>query len=92
MIKTVQSNKKNMKWNAHENLVLCVNWNVANGLIVSGGEDCTYRIWDAFGKQLFASRPIDAVITSIAWSPNGESFAVGTFNAVRTFLPIISYF
>jgi intraflagellar transport protein 80 len=83
IIKTVQTNKKNLKWVAHDNLVLCVNWNVANGLIVSGGEDCTYRIWDAFGKQLYASRPTDTVISSIAWSPNGELFAVGSYNSIR---------
>lgn len=83
MIKTVSANKKNLQWNAHDGIVLCVDWNVANGNIVSGGEDCTYKVWDAFGRQLYSSRPMEHVVTSIAWSPNGESFAVGSYNLVR---------
>eukprot|EP01038_Epipyxis_sp_PR26KG_P012029 gene12029-16102_t len=83
MIKTVQANRKNLQWNAHDGIVLCVDWNVANGSIVSGGEDCTYKVWDSFGRQLFSSRPMEHVVTSIAWSPNGESFAVGSYNIVR---------
>jgi intraflagellar transport protein 80 len=83
MIKTVQANRKNLQWNAHDGIVLCVDWNVANGFIVSGGEDCTYKVWDSFGRQLYSSRPMEHVVTSIAWSPNGESFAVGSYNIIR---------
>lgn len=83
MIKTVQANRKNLQWNAHDGIVLCVDWNVANGLIISGGEDCTYKVWDAFGRQLKSSQPVEHVITSIGWSPNGESFAVGSYNVIR---------
>jgi intraflagellar transport protein 80 len=83
MIKTVQANRKNIQWNAHDGIVLCVDWNVANGNIISGGEDCSYKVWDAFGRQLYSSRPMEHVITSIGWSPNGESFAVGSYNIVR---------
>eukprot|EP00607_Mallomonas_marina_P004382 CAMPEP_0182436838 /NCGR_PEP_ID=MMETSP1167-20130531/83886_1 /TAXON_ID=2988 /ORGANISM="Mallomonas Sp, Strain CCMP3275" /LENGTH=784 /DNA_ID=CAMNT_0024629435 /DNA_START=43 /DNA_END=2397 /DNA_ORIENTATION=+ len=83
MIKTVQANRKNLQWNAHEGLVLCVDWNVANNMIVSGGEDCIYRVWDAFGRQLFASKVMEHVVTSIAWSPNGQCFAVGSHDMLR---------
>lgn len=83
MIKTVQANRKNLQWNAHDGIVLCVDWNIANGLIISGGEDCTYKVWDSFGRQLKSSQPIEHVITSISWSPNGESFALGSYNVVR---------
>lgn len=83
MIKTVQANKKNLQWNAHDGIVLCVDWNVSNGNVVSGGEDCTYKVWDSFGRQLFSSRPMEHVVTSISWSPNGECFAVGGFNVLR---------
>ena len=27
-----------MQWQAHDGVVLCVDWNVANNMIVSGGE------------------------------------------------------
>eukprot|EP01041_Mallomonas_annulata_P002936 gene2936-5768_t len=83
MIKSVQANRKNLQWNAHEGLVLCVDWNVANNHILSGGEDCVYRAWDAFGTQLYASKIMEHVITSIAWSPNGECFAVGSHDMLR---------
>lgn len=34
-------------------------------------------------RQLYSSRPLDNVVTSLAWSPNGSLFAVGSFNVVR---------
>jgi len=83
VIKSLQANKKNLQWNAHDGVILCVDWNVSNGNIISGGEDCVYKVWDSFGRQLYASRPMEQVITSIAWSPNGESFAVGSYNILR---------
>lgn len=83
MIKSVQANKKNLQWIAHDGIVLCADWNVANGNLVSGGEDCIYKVWDTFGRQLYSSRPMEQVVTSIAWSPNGECFAVGSYNIIR---------
>lgn len=54
-----------------------------NDLIVSGGEDCRYRVWDSQGRQLFSSTLHDSPISSIAWSPNGDLFAVGAYNTLR---------
>ncbi|KAI6172849.1 Intraflagellar transport protein 80-like protein [Aphelenchoides besseyi] len=51
--------------------------------IVTGGEDCRYRVWDTFGRSLYASNPHSYPITSIAWNPDGELFAVGSFNVLR---------
>lgn len=83
MIKTVQASRKNLQWVAHDGIVLCVDWNVANGCIISGGEDCTYRTWDSFGRQLYCSRVMEHVITAVGWSPNGECFAAGSYNLLR---------
>ena len=84
-----------MQWNAHDGVVLCADWNPVNGLVVSGGEDCKYKVsqaadtvmaqhfaqvWDAFGRLLFQSSTADNTITSVTWRPDGELFAVGTFN------------
>ena len=44
-------------WKAHDAPVLKADWNVVNNLIVSGGEDCKYRVWDAYGRQLYSSSP-----------------------------------
>ena len=45
MIKSVnQAGKKAVQWKAHEGVVMTVDWNMVNQLIVSGGEDCTYKV------------------------------------------------
>ena len=79
---TLPGNKQ-VSWKAHDGVVLACDWNPANNLIVSAGEDCKYRVWDQFGRQLYNSLPYDHVITSIKWSPNGEVFAVGSFEMLR---------
>ena len=50
---------------------------------MSGGEDLKYRVWDSFGRQLYQSAPYDHVITSVKWSPNGDLFAVGSYEMIR---------
>ena len=75
--------QKQLRWKAHDGVVMKTDWNPVNGLIVSCGEDCKYRVWDSYGRQLYASSPSDHVLTSVAWCPNGESFAVGSFNLLR---------
>jgi intraflagellar transport protein 80 len=75
--------KKPTSWKAHDGVVLCWDWSVSTNLIVSGGEDCKYRVWDSYGRQLYTSAAYDYVITSVKWSPNGEVFAVGSFEMIR---------
>mmetsp|Transcript_24926 Transcript_24926/g.44327 ORF Transcript_24926/g.44327 Transcript_24926/m.44327 type:complete len:775 (+) Transcript_24926:94-2418(+) len=75
--------RKALSWNAHDGIIMCCDWNRINDLIVSGGEDCIYKVWDAYGRQLFQSQPNVYVITSISWCPNGECFAVGAYNSLR---------
>lgn len=82
-IKPVQPQSKQIRWKAHEGTVMKVDWNPVNSLIVSGGEDCRYRVWDAYGRPLYTSAPGDSIVTSVSWSPSGELFAVGAFNNVR---------
>ncbi|CAM9682340.1 unnamed protein product [Pylaiella littoralis] len=82
-IKGVQAGQKQLRWPAHEGLVVAVDWNMVNDLLLSGGEDCTYRIWDSFGRQMYQSGGLGYTITSAKWCPNGESFAVGAFNTLR---------
>ena len=62
---------------------MAVDWNPANNLIISAGEDCKYRVWDQYGRQLYNSLPYDHVITSVKWAPNGEVFAVGAYEMLR---------
>jgi intraflagellar transport protein 80 len=79
---TLPTSKQN-SWKAHDGVVLACDWNPANNRIVSSGEDARYRVWDAYGRQLYSSLPYDHVITSVKWSPNGEVFAVGAFEMLR---------
>lgn len=75
--------KKATHWKAHDGIVLQCDWSAANNHIISGGEDCKYRVWDSYGRQLYCSAAYDHVISSVKWSPNGEVFAVGAFEMIR---------
>ncbi len=63
--------------------MLTCDWSAVSGLLVSGGEDCTYRVWDAYGRHIYSSADVEYSITSVAWAPNGRYFAVGGFNMLR---------
>lgn len=78
-----QPGKKPFTWKAHDGVVLQCDWSLTSNLIVSGGEDCKYRVWDSYGRQLYTSAAYDYVITSVKWSPNGDFFAVGSFEMIR---------
>lgn len=62
--------------------MICVAWSNTD-IIVSGGEDGRYKVWDNQGHQLYASGLHDNPISSVAWSPNGDLFAVGSYNTLR---------
>ncbi|CAF0726823.1 unnamed protein product [Didymodactylos carnosus] len=83
IIKPLSPNTKQNSWKAHDNIILKCDWNTVNNLIISGGEDCRYKIWDTVGRQLFVSAAYEYPITSIAWAPDGSNFAVGSYNTLR---------
>lgn len=82
IIKPLLPNSKQLQWKAHDGVVLKVDWNPVNNLIVSGGEDCRYKVWDSYGRLLYQSKAADNIITSVAWCPDGQLFAVGSFNVL----------
>mmetsp|Transcript_12103 Transcript_12103/g.27941 ORF Transcript_12103/g.27941 Transcript_12103/m.27941 type:complete len:770 (-) Transcript_12103:166-2475(-) len=83
IIKPLQPAAKQIKWKAHDGVVLKSDWSCISNLIVSGGEDCKYKVWDSYGRPMFQSKPLDYSITSVAWSGNGELFAVGIYENIR---------
>ncbi|XP_062521440.1 intraflagellar transport protein 80 homolog [Corticium candelabrum] len=83
VIKPLQPSQKPTSWKAHDNLILGVDWSSVNHMIISGGEDRRYKVWDAYGRHLFTGQLHDYPITSVSWSPDGELFAVGSFNTLR---------
>lgn len=83
VVKPLQPNSKVLQWKAHDGVILKVDWSAVNDLILSGGEDCKYKVWDSYGRLLFSSAPHDYPITSVAWAPDGELFAMGSFHTLR---------
>eukprot|EP00164_Ancoracysta_twista_P001772 GFYU01002327.1.p1 GENE.GFYU01002327.1~~GFYU01002327.1.p1 ORF type:complete len:763 (-),score=200.01 GFYU01002327.1:142-2430(-) len=83
IIKPLQPSSKQLLWKAHNGTVLTAEWNPINGMIVSGGEDRVYKVWDSYGRLMFQSQAVEYSITSVAWSPNGEMFAVGSYDMIR---------
>ncbi|XP_062242738.1 intraflagellar transport protein 80 homolog [Platichthys flesus] len=83
IIKPLQPSAKVQQWKAHDGVILKVDWNSVNDLILSGGEDCKYKVWDSFGRLLYSSSAHDYPITSLSWAPDGEVFAMGSFNTLR---------
>uniref|UniRef100_T1JXD2 Uncharacterized protein n=1 Tax=Tetranychus urticae TaxID=32264 RepID=T1JXD2_TETUR len=82
-IKPLSPKVKPILWKAHDGAILKVGWNQCNNTIISGGEDCRYKVWDSSGRLLFISGINDYPITSLTWTPNGSLFAVGSFNALK---------
>lgn len=82
-LKSTQAGQKQVEWKAHEGIVMQLDWSFVNNTILSGGEDCRYKIWDSYGRLLFNSAPLDHVVTSVAWSPSGKYFAVGSYNVLK---------
>lgn len=83
IVKPLQPQAKQLKWKAHEGAVTKVDWNAVNNLIITGGDDRKYKVWDSFGRPLFASKPLEFAVTAVSWSPNGEMFGVGLYNCIR---------
>ncbi|XP_069928689.1 intraflagellar transport protein 80 homolog isoform X2 [Oryctolagus cuniculus] len=83
IIKPLQPNAKVLQWKAHDGIILKVDWNSVNDLILSAGEDCKYKVWDSYGRLLYNSQPHEHPITSVAWAPDGDLFAVGSFHTLR---------
>lgn len=82
-IKPLQPCAKVIQWKGHDGIILRVDWNSVNDSIISGGEDCKYKVWDSFGQLLHTSSPHDYPVTSVSWAPDGEVFAIGSFNTLR---------
>ncbi|XP_054006433.1 intraflagellar transport protein 80 homolog isoform X2 [Hylaeus anthracinus] len=80
---SLNSNSKPRKLLAHDGFILVVCWSHTHGLVISGGEDCRYKVWDPNGSQLFSSNVGDHPITSLSWSYSGNHFAVGSFNTIK---------
>ena len=64
-------------------VALVVDWNNALDLILCGGEDCRYRVYDSTGTCLFLSSQLMHPITSAAWMLSGEAFVIGSYKSIH---------
>uniref|UniRef100_A0A7S3R5J7 Intraflagellar transport protein 80 n=1 Tax=Dunaliella tertiolecta TaxID=3047 RepID=A0A7S3R5J7_DUNTE len=83
IIRSSQSSAKQITWKAHEGVVLKVDWSPISSMVVSGGEDCKYKVWDSYGRLLYQGDPFDYAVTAVAWSPNGDLLAVGSQDTLQ---------
>ncbi|EAN97596.1 intraflagellar transport protein 80 [Trypanosoma cruzi] len=75
--------KRQLKWKAHNGVVLAVDWSLMTGFIVTGGEDGTYKVWDPCGRSIYVSAAGGHPCTAVKFSADGEMFAVGSFMNLR---------
>ncbi|CBH16721.1 hypothetical protein, conserved [Trypanosoma brucei gambiense DAL972] len=75
--------KKQLKWKAHNGIVLAADWSLMTGFIVTGGEDGTYKVWDPYGRSIYVSAAGGHPCTAVKFSADGEMFAVGSFMNIR---------
>jgi intraflagellar transport protein 80 len=40
------------------------------------------QVWDSYGRPLYQSSAFEHSITSLAWTPGGDRFAVGSYNCL----------
>ncbi|KAG8223857.1 hypothetical protein J437_LFUL005420, partial [Ladona fulva] len=83
LFRSLTPGAKPFKVKAHDGLILALDWSHSNNLLVTGGEDCRYKVWDSFGHLLFSSNEQSFPITSLSWCPGGELFALGSYNTLR---------
>ena len=43
----------------------------------------SYQVWDSYGRLMYVSMAHDYPITAVSWSPDGDLFAIGSFNTLR---------
>ncbi|VVC31811.1 WD40/YVTN repeat-like-containing domain,WD40 repeat,WD40-repeat-containing domain [Cinara cedri] len=81
-IKSLKANIKPIRILGHSDIILKVSWCKANEFIVSGGEDCYYKIWDAYGNSIFVSDKLAYPVTSLNWKSDGNLLVVSYYNTI----------
>lgn len=54
-----------LQWKAHDGFVMKIDWNSVNDLILSGGEDCKYKVGRCLSALVSSGR-----VASFYFSPN----------------------
>lgn len=59
-----------LQWKAHDQTILKCDWNTVNNLIVSGGEDCRYKVNGHFSSVLVDAQRFLVRRSGIQWVDN----------------------
>ncbi|KAL2611690.1 hypothetical protein R1flu_023382 [Riccia fluitans] len=84
VIRPIQSTSKQVEWEAHESLILTVDWNPVNNCIVSAGEDCRY-------KWLYSKTKLETgSVQGLAWSTDGTQITGAAGNGFIMFGQLVA--
>ncbi|OQR79083.1 intraflagellar transport protein 80-like [Tropilaelaps mercedesae] len=79
----LNENRQTRLWRAHASATVTAVALSIDGIIVSGGEDCRFKLWDFnTGKNLYAGGQLSQPVNAVAWAPSGEVFAVASFETL----------
>lgn len=83
LVKSLSPQSRSQEWLAHDGLVLSLHWSPLNGFILSASEDARVKMWDINGRLLFVSAQTATVPSCVSWSPDGNMFAICTFDSLK---------
>ncbi len=80
------SKKLEHTFEGHTGLVKGVAFNATNFKLVSGGDDCTVRLWDAkkYGQTLMTIKGCAAGVNSVKWRTTSQGLFLATAGADKT--------
>lgn len=64
----------------HHDRINAVAFSPDGSWLVSGGDDCTVRVWNVLTGRLAVARQFDAAVQSLAFSPDGDFLFTGNGN------------
>ena len=68
----------------HNDRINAVAFSPDGSWLVSGGDDCTIRVWNVLSGRLAVARQFDAAVQSLAFSPDGRYLFTGNGNTTSS--------
>ncbi len=81
----VASGERAGAWRAHDAWVNRLVLSPDGTVLLTGSDDHRARLWDAASGRLLLTLPLGTQVAAVGFSPDGQTFAAGTSNAVAVF-------